>query len=40
MIRRAIDGHWLCISQPDHARFAGAMGEAWGRPPFLPPVPR
>jgi hypothetical protein len=40
MIRRAMDGHWLCISQPDHARLAGAMGEAWGRPPFLPPVPR
>lgn len=40
MIRRALDGHWLCISQPEHARLAGAMAEAWGRPPFLPPVPR
>ena len=40
MIRRALDGHWLCISQPEHARLAGAMAGAWGRPPFLPPVPR
>jgi hypothetical protein len=40
MIRRVMDGHWLCISQPEHARLAGAMAEAWGRPPFLPPVPR
>ena len=40
MIRRALNGHWLCISQPEHARLAGAMAEAWGRPPFLPPVPR
>jgi hypothetical protein len=40
MIRRALDGHWLCISQPEHARLAGAMAVTWGRPPFLPPVPR
>jgi hypothetical protein len=40
MIRRALDGNWLCISQPEHARFAGAMAEAWGRPPFRAPIPR
>lgn len=40
MIRRALDGDWLCISQPEHAHLAGAMAEAWGHPPFLPPVPR
>ncbi|MBI2080217.1 MAG: DUF3891 family protein [candidate division NC10 bacterium] len=40
MIRRALDGHWLCIGQPEHAQFAGAMAEAWGHPPFRPPVPR
>jgi hypothetical protein len=40
MIRRKVDGGWLCISQPEHARLAGAMAEAWGHPPFLPPAPR
>lgn len=40
MIRRALDSYWLCIGQPEHARLAGAMAEAWGRPPFLPPEPR
>lgn len=40
MIRRALDSHWLCIGQPAHAHLAGAMAEAWGRPPFLAPDPR
>ncbi|HEU5394357.1 MAG TPA: DUF3891 family protein [Candidatus Methylomirabilis sp.] len=40
MIRRALNSHWLCIGQPEHARLAGAMAEAWGRTPFLPPEPR
>jgi hypothetical protein len=39
MIRRADGESWLLIGQPEHARAAGRMAEAWGAAGFTLPEP-
>lgn len=40
MLRMESETGWWLITHPDHARLAGAFGEAWGNEKFRKPEPR
>lgn len=39
MIRRKLNGGWLIVTQPDHARLAGDLARHWGNDEFPSPKP-
>src|SRR5260370_27317324 len=40
MIRLATEDGWWLVTDPDHARLAGAFAERWGNAAFRRPEPR
>jgi hypothetical protein len=39
VILRNIEGDWLLITQPEHARLCGGLAERWGNKGFVRPAP-